>query len=460
MDLQKQFNFIVKQKAWWQAGDAVVVAVSTGVDSMTLLYMLQHLPRAVRPKIIVAYVDHQLRDQSVEETRYISNYCSEHGLLLKQAVWPKDDHPKVGIEAAARTFRYRFFERVLKETGSTCLLTAHHGDDLVETVIMKLVRGGQLASLTGIRETRSFADANMIRPLLSFSKQQLESFAQITGIRWFEDETNQQLAVERNRIRHGVMPLLKAENPQLLPHVLSYTNQLADNLAAIEFLIQPLIHSAVGFPEKQRAEIDLDSLKDFPDSVVKCLLEEVFEHYLRIPNVSVDQLDEVLGLIQQTARPQAKMDLEAGWQVRRVYQSLIICKEPQKIVGKPEKDRTFMVILDRWYSLSPSTKFGVFTAHKTVANSKLTTFYLQDTDLPLQVRSPKAGDRLSIGHGQHQKVSRVLINAKVPNDQRERTLLLVDARGTVLSVLGLKNAVVSRDSEDTRPYFLIEVRQK
>ncbi|GAA2971968.1 tRNA lysidine(34) synthetase TilS [Lentilactobacillus parakefiri] len=460
MDLQRQFNFIVKQKGWWKPGQPVVVAVSTGVDSMTLLHLLAHLPPAVRPTIVVAYVDHQLRDQSVDETHYITSYCSEHGLMLKQAIWPKDDHPETGIEAAARTFRYRFFENVLRETGSDCLLTAHHGDDLVETVIMKLVRGGQLASLTGIRETRPFSSAKIIRPLLPFGKQQLRSYAQVKGIKWFEDETNRQLSVERNRIRQGVMPLLKAENPQLLPHVLSYTNQLVDSLEAVHFLIKPLVHSAIDFTDGLRTKIDLDQLKGVPHSVVKCLLQEVLERQLHIPNVSTDQLSAVLDLIEQNRKSQGELDLEAGWQVRRVYQSLIICKEPQNFVGKPEKDRIFMVILDRWYSLDPFTQFGVFTTRKPAAHGQSTTFYLRDTDLPMQVRRIKAGDRLSIGHGQHQKVNRVLINAKVPNDQRKMTSVLVDARGTVLSVLGLKNAVVSSDYKDTKPYFLIEAQRK
>lgn len=109
MNLQAQFNLIIKHANWWTATDQVVVAVSTGVDSMTLLHLLLHLPADSRPKIIVAYVDHQLRDQSDVETSYINDYCASHQLQLEQTVWPLASHPKTGIEAAARAFRYAFF---------------------------------------------------------------------------------------------------------------------------------------------------------------------------------------------------------------------------------------------------------------------------------------------------------------------------------------------------------------
>lgn len=102
-----------------------------------------------------------------------------------------------------------FFKRVLKEYHANVLLTAHHGDDLVETVIMKLIRGGQLESLTGISSSRPFATGMIVRPLLSFSKTAIRDFAVAHHIRWFEDKTNSQLTVQRNRIRHQVVPLLK-----------------------------------------------------------------------------------------------------------------------------------------------------------------------------------------------------------------------------------------------------------
>ncbi|WP_252899098.1 ATP-binding protein [Secundilactobacillus odoratitofui] len=87
----------------------IVVAVSTGVDSMVLLTLLQRLPEIERTKLIVAHVNHELRAQSVAEETYLTDYCRKHQLKLVKAHWPKQIHPANGIEAAARSFRYQFF---------------------------------------------------------------------------------------------------------------------------------------------------------------------------------------------------------------------------------------------------------------------------------------------------------------------------------------------------------------
>lgn len=97
-----------------------------------------------------------------------------------------------------------------------------------------------------------------------------------------------------------------------------------------------------------------------------------------------------------------------------------------------------MVILDRWYSLDQPINFGVFSENPFQHNGKVAMLYLSAEDFPLQVRSIAPGDRLPIGQGKHQKVNRVLINAKIPDSQRELTQVLVTANNTVLSVLGIK----------------------
>ncbi|WP_051533680.1 tRNA lysidine(34) synthetase TilS [Ligilactobacillus apodemi] len=122
----------------------VLVAVSTGVDSMVLLWLVQHLPPKLRPQIYVAYIDHQLRVQSQAETQFIQAYCEKSHLPLFVKVW--QDHPKTGIENAARNVRYAFFNEIMQKEKILYLLTAHHGDDQAETFLMKLVRGGDIAN--------------------------------------------------------------------------------------------------------------------------------------------------------------------------------------------------------------------------------------------------------------------------------------------------------------------------
>lgn len=200
-------DFVKEWEKFNLADQPLLVAVSTGVDSMVLLDLLMKLPPKMQPQITVAYVDHQLREQSKVETKFIKKFCQQNNLPLEVAVWSKEQHPQNGTEEAARKFRYQFFLSVMKKRKIKVLATAHHADDLAETVIMKLVRGGELSQLVGIESRRSFeGDYQIIRPLLRYSKKQLYEYADQKELTYFEDETNYQddalrfLTIQQKRI--------------------------------------------------------------------------------------------------------------------------------------------------------------------------------------------------------------------------------------------------------------------
>ena len=164
-------------------GKKVLVAVSTGCDSMVLLDLLLQSQSRFDLQIYVAYVDHQLRPASKVETAFIKDYCHKSQLPLRMYTWPLAAHPAKGVEAAARKMRYDFFKRVMATEQLTTLLTAHHADDQAETFLMKLIRGGQLAQLTAIAPQRNFgAGKELVRPLLGFTKQELADYAQANKI--------------------------------------------------------------------------------------------------------------------------------------------------------------------------------------------------------------------------------------------------------------------------------------
>ena len=227
----KQFERHLEQGRFFAKDDLVIVAVSTGVDSMALLDLLQRLPAGRRPRLLVAHVNHELRDQSTVEEAYLTDYCRQAGLSLRVAHWPKEDHPEHGVEEAARHFRYAFFKRLLTEYHAAAVVTAHHANDLAETMLMKMTRGGQLDQLVGIRDQRPLGRGKLVRPLLPFTKAELYRYARARGLKWFEDQTNQELTVARNRYRHQIIPALERENHQLITHLLDYRAQLTELLA-------------------------------------------------------------------------------------------------------------------------------------------------------------------------------------------------------------------------------------
>ena len=188
-----------------------LVAASAGPDSMALLDMLQKM----KVRVIAAHFDHQLRSDSKNETKILQEYCKKYDIPLFTAVWAKDEQPAAGIEAAARDARYAFLTQIAKKEKADYLLTAHHGDDLLENILLKFIRSGNPEEMNSLQAVGVMHGVSLLRPLLAYSKQELFEYDRKNGIEFITDSTNNEDETMRNRLRHHVVPLLKKENPAL-----------------------------------------------------------------------------------------------------------------------------------------------------------------------------------------------------------------------------------------------------
>ncbi|GAA0867541.1 tRNA lysidine(34) synthetase TilS [Lactobacillus kefiranofaciens subsp. kefiranofaciens] len=202
----------------------IVVAASAGPDSMALLDMLVKMQEKMHFKVLVAHFDHQLRNDSQQETEVLQNYCEKNKVSLFWAKW--DKHPTSGVEAAARNARYAFLTRIVKKEGAAYLLTAHHGDDLLENILLKFIRSGNPEEMNSLQAVGQMNGVALVRPFLAYSKQQLLEYDQEYGINYIVDSTNRADETMRNRLRHHVVPLLKKENPALLANALRFSRQM------------------------------------------------------------------------------------------------------------------------------------------------------------------------------------------------------------------------------------------
>lgn len=201
-----------------------LLAASGGPDSMALLQML--VDEVPIDQLIVAHLNHQLRKDSYLETELLEKFCRKNNLLLFDKKWPINLHPKSGFEAAAREYRYQFLDEVAQEVGADYLLTAHHGDDLLENILLKLIRSGDANEMSSLRPVRPWQGRLLVRPLLEFSKAQLLEFDKKRKIFYIEDSTNNEDDIQRNRLRHHVLPLLKKENPNILVNGLRFLDSM------------------------------------------------------------------------------------------------------------------------------------------------------------------------------------------------------------------------------------------
>jgi tRNA(Ile)-lysidine synthase len=218
---------------------AILVAFSGGIDSSSLAVALQRLKEPLKIKrLALIHINHLLRgEESYRDENFARSFAQKYSLELfvERVDVPSLAKKRGGnIEAVAREERYRLFEEVRKREGFDLVATAHHLGDLVETIILWLTRGTGLEGLLGFEPV----EGNIIRPFYLATRQEIEDFAKKQAIEWVEDSTNYDLSLARNRIRHRVVPELKAINPNLEESVLRMREILKEENELLEKLVQ------------------------------------------------------------------------------------------------------------------------------------------------------------------------------------------------------------------------------
>jgi tRNA(Ile)-lysidine synthase len=218
---------------------AILVAFSGGIDSSSLAVALQKLKEPLKIKrLALLHINHLLRgEESYRDENFARDFAQKYSLELfvERVDVPSLAKKRGGnIEATAREERYRLFEEVRKREGFDLVATAHHLGDLVETVILWLTRGTGLEGLLGFEPM----EGNIVRPFYLATRQEIEDFAKKQAIEWVEDSTNYDLSLARNRIRHRVVPELKAINPNLEESLLRMREILKEENELLEKLVQ------------------------------------------------------------------------------------------------------------------------------------------------------------------------------------------------------------------------------
>ena len=200
-----------------EMNDKIVIGVSGGPDSICLLHVLYALKEKLGIEIVVAHVNHMLRDVADLETEYVQNFCKKLGIecyVKKADILEISKTQKKGTEEVGRQVRYDFFDEVAKKTNSNKIATAHNSNDRAETVILNILRGSGLSGLKGIEPIR---DNKYIRPLINTDRQDIENYCNDNKLEPKYDKTNNENIYTRNKVRNTVIPYIKKEfNPNII----------------------------------------------------------------------------------------------------------------------------------------------------------------------------------------------------------------------------------------------------
>ncbi|MCD6449587.1 MAG: tRNA lysidine(34) synthetase TilS [Thermotogaceae bacterium] len=210
-DVLKKVENFIKEKELIHSGEKVILAISGGMDSMVMLHMLKILSKKICFDIHVAHLDHGIRKNSERDANFVKRICKEWN--LKCTIERRNVNRKKGesLEEAARKVRYSYLREVKSKVDAKKIATAHHMLDLAETITYRILRGVGPLSIYSIRAK----EGDLIRPLLILKREEIEKYAKEHGIPFVQDETNFDLTIRRNYIRHRIIPIMRTINPSL-----------------------------------------------------------------------------------------------------------------------------------------------------------------------------------------------------------------------------------------------------
>ena len=419
--------------------DVIVIGCSAGPDSMALVDMLLKIREKYQLSLIVAHVNHNLRMQSVQEENYLRDYCEKHQIMFECMMITEygDDN----FHNEARNIRYNFFENVVYKYQANYLMTAHHGDDLVETILMRITRGSNLNGYSGFKKIVDMEGYQIVRPLLSFTKQELEDYDKKNHVMYYVDDSNAKDKYTRNRYRKYVLPFLKEEDSHIHLKYLKFSNVLSEANQFIENerdkAVKKVIHKNI---------LDITSFKELDPFIQKEVLYYMMNDYYQDDLILINDnhIELLLNLIYSN-RANAFVNLPNEVIATKTYQDLELKKVTTEIT-------TYEVELSQYVEL-PNHHVIEQLDELTGTGNDTCRLLSSEISLPLTVRTRRFGDRMAIKGNGTKKIKDIFIDKKVKLSDRDLWPVVVDAKGVVVWLPGLKKS--KYDKKKSEKYDII-----
>lgn len=317
----REYNLIEKN-------DSIVVGVSGGPDSMTLLSILLKLKEEFNLKIYVAHVNHMLRENAIKDEEYVKEFCEKNNIeifIKKANISEIAQKEKIGLEEAGRNVRYNFFEEVLKNTESNKIAIAHNLNDKVETIIMNTLRGSGVSGLKGIEAKRK----KYIRPLIEIERYEIEKYCIENKINPRHDESNDDNTYTRNKIRNIVIPYIKNEfNPNIIKTLNRLSEIIKEEDEYVQSETEKIFKEILLTNEKNKIEFDPRKFNEQEKVIQKNLIllaiKKVKGSTQGIEKVNIDDIIKLCNnnIGNKLIRPIKQ--LEIGIKNKRIYIKNII----------------------------------------------------------------------------------------------------------------------------------------
>lgn len=410
----------------------IVVGVSAGPDSMALLhYLIKH----IKTKIICTHINHNVRKESKEEQEFLENYCLKNNVIFESM--KIDMYCGKNFEAEAREKRYNFYFKILEKYQCKYLFLAHHGDDLIETVLMKISRGSNLEGYAGIKKISLFKNKYyIVRPLLNYTKQDILDYLKNNNIKYYIDRTNEDTNYTRNRYRKYILPFLKNEDINIHKKFIKYSEILTETDNYIKKETKNLVNKI--YKNKKFYITDFNQLEDFmKKNILYYILNNLYDNK---PNIVTERhINNIIKLINSNNN--GSLNMPKGIIVSKEYNSILF-NEIEK-----RKNNNYKIKLN---------KNNIINKHiiKIINNTtddgnNICRIDSNEIRLPLYIRNINNGDFIEVlGLNGKKKVTDIFKEKKIPVNERNNYPLLVDSNDKILWIPNLKKSKFNKKKEE------------
>ena len=410
--MEKAFKNLIKNEFFYLCNSRLLLAVSGGLDSVVLM----HLCKEAKLDFAVAHCNFNLRGkESDADESFVKSLAKEVGAQVFSQNFDTKRYAEdkgLSIQMAARDLRYHWFEELRLQHKFDFVLTAHHANDDLETFLINLVRGTGLEGLSGIKTENN----KVIRPLLQFSRKEIEAYANQQNIKWREDSSNASTKYLRNKIRHEIIPLFEELNPEFLKSFLQTQSYLKESQDLVEDYIS-LIYPETVKKGKLGYELDIAFLRKIPNT--KSVLYQLLKSF------GFTEWNDVHKLLD--AQP-GKMVFSATHRLVKDREKLILTELPSETHNQDfhiDKNEEFVMLPIGTFTFSEVEKIEEKSKNCIYVDPKLLEY-------PLVVRKWRKGDYFyPFGMKGKKKLSDFFKDKKLSLPEKENSWLLCSGQKIV-----------------------------
>ena len=415
--------------------DFVVAAISGGPDSMALLDLLLRSSKKIGFQIVCAHVNHNLRKESEFEKIMVEEYCDKNNIIFEYM--KIESYNKDNFHNDARKKRYSFFEDVISKYNAKYLFTAHHGDDLAETILMRINRGSTIQGYAGFAKITKKENYLLSRPLINLSKNYLLNYVVENNIPYAKDNSNEKDVYTRNRIRKYIIPKLKEENNNFLDKI----NQFSETLLSYFEYVDKIVDKEYRLVCSNN-KLNIDKFINFEKIIQINILQKWLGLYYGDEIIAINNkhIADLFNLIFSD-KVNACINLPKNIIVIKEYNKLLI---QHNVSDFSEYNYEFKEIVE-----IPNGKVIEKIQNFEKNNNYICLLNSKEIKLPLYIRTRKIGDKMEIkGLNGNKKISDIFVNEKIPMKKRKSWPIVTDADNNIVWLPGLKKSKFDKQKNE------------